>query len=166
MIFVRRVRFVIENEIPPSVNHYKVPIVLRGHISFKVTPQAKLFKHLIAYAAKKANVRQLQPWNGDTRCLRYRLRLVVYLGMKQKGDFDNFWKVVADGLQECGVIHSDAAVDVALVAKRRDRERPRTEITVWSYMVERVERKQAAPARVPVPQEKVNAEQEEQKSVC
>jgi len=137
MTFVRRVRFVIENEIPPSVNHYKVPITIRGRISFKVTPQAKLFKSLVAYAAHKAKAIQLQPWNGDTRYLRYRLRLVVYLGYKQKGDFDNFWKVVADGLKEAGVIHSDDAVDVALVAKRRDRERPRTEITVWSYMTER-----------------------------
>jgi len=133
MIFVRRVRFVIENEIPPSVNHYKVPIVIRGHISFKITPEAKLFKTLVAYAARKAGADKLQLWYGDTKHLRYKLRLVVYLGYKQRGDFDNFWKVVADGLKECGVIHSDDAVDAGHVYKRRDRERPRTEITVWIY---------------------------------
>lgn len=152
MKLVRRVRFVIEGETPPSVNHYKVPIIIHGHISFKVTIQAKLFKTLIAYSARKilgASGRGcVRPLN--TSRLRYRLRLVVYLGKKQRGDFDNFWKVVADGLKECGVIHSDDAVDVGLVAKRRDRDRPRTEITVWSY---EEEKKTRAQARVPVPHE-------------
>jgi Holliday junction resolvase RusA-like endonuclease len=161
VIFLHRVRLVIENEIPPSVNHYKVPIVIRGRISFKVTPEAKLFKTLIGYVARKAKTK-LQPWNGETRNLRYRLRLVVYLGKKQRGDFDNFWKVVADGLKECGAIHSDDAVDDGHVYKRRDRERPRTEITVWSYMVPRTLK---ATGRSAGATKETNADQKEKKSV-
>ncbi len=140
MICVRRVRLVIEGEIPPTVNHYKVPIIIRGHISFKVTIQAKLFKTLVAYSARKVLGAEgrgcVRPLNANK--LRYRLRLVVYLGKKQRGDIDNFWKVVMDGLKDCGAIHSDDAVFDHHGYKRRDRDRPRTEITVWSYMAEKV----------------------------
>lgn len=65
---------------------------------------------------------------------RYELQVRIYLGHGQKGDGDNFWKVIADGLVEAGVIHSDAAVTRWVLELDRDKANPRTEITVSEFV--------------------------------
>jgi Holliday junction resolvase RusA-like endonuclease len=116
---------------PPSVNHYKEPITFRGHISFKESLSAKAFKHAVAILARGLSV---DPVNeAARRKVKYRLRVVVYLGEKQRGDGDNFWKCTADALVDAGVIHSDAAVVDWILYKRRDVLRPRTEITARAF---------------------------------
>jgi Holliday junction resolvase RusA-like endonuclease len=108
--------------VPPSVNHYKRPIILRGHISFTISKAAREYKRCVAIFSRGQSV-------ADAKA-RYELDVVVYLGHNQRGDGDNFWKVIADGLVEACVIHSDAAVDDWILRKRRDPKNPRTEITV------------------------------------
>ena len=104
--------------VPPSVNHYKKP---RGRgYGYYVTEEAKAFKQAVALFAKRRKV----------EAKYYELEAHIYLGHGQRGDGDNFWKVVADGLVEAGVIRSDAAVTDWILRKRRDRKAPRTEICV------------------------------------
>lgn len=106
--------------VPPSVNHYKKP--RRGGYGYYVTKEAQAFKQAVGVCA------------GRQRALvgvrRYEVEVHIYLGAGDRGDVDNFGKVVLDGLQESGVIHSDAAVTDLILRKRRDRQEPRTEITV------------------------------------
>jgi Holliday junction resolvase RusA-like endonuclease len=52
------------------------------------------------------------------------------MGKGERGDGDNFWKCIADGLVDAGVIHSDAAVSEWHLYVRRDRDNPRTVIEV------------------------------------
>lgn len=117
--------------VPPSVNHYKVPVVIkRGFItrkSFVVTPEGKAFKQGLGYCARGASI---SPASLKERtAVRYRLEVKVYLGEGQRGDGDNFWKCIADGLVDAGVIHSDARVrDWWLSVYDTDRKHPRTEI--------------------------------------
>ncbi|MCL6481040.1 MAG: RusA family crossover junction endodeoxyribonuclease [Firmicutes bacterium] len=103
--------------VPPSVNHYVRHTRTGRHY---VTREGKAYKRAVALFARGKCV----------RAKRYELEAVIYLGYGQRGDGDNFWKVVADGLVEAGVIHSDAAVSDWILRKRRDRNNPRTEITV------------------------------------
>lgn len=62
---------------------------------------------------------------------KYGVKIAVYLGYKQKGDVDNFAKVVIDSMVKCGVIDTDAKIVVLHMFKFRDRENPRTDVTVW-----------------------------------
>lgn len=103
--------------IPPSVNHYKLRT--RKGVTF-VSAEAKAFKAAVGLFARGARVRA-----GE-----YEVRLGIYLGKGNKGDVDNFAKCCLDGLTEAGVIHSDAAIVSLTIQKFRDREKPRTEITV------------------------------------
>jgi crossover junction endodeoxyribonuclease RusA len=103
--------------IPPSVNRYVRHTRSGRHY---VTDEARAFKSAISLLVRGRVV----------AARRYRLEATIYLGKKQRGDGDNFWKVIADGLVEAGAIHSDAAVDDWILHKRRDRKNPRTEITV------------------------------------
>jgi Holliday junction resolvase RusA-like endonuclease len=59
-----------------------------------------------------------------------RVVLSVFLGAGARGDADNFGKCALDALVSAGVIHSDAAIESLTINKFRDRENPRTEITV------------------------------------
>jgi Holliday junction resolvase RusA-like endonuclease len=102
---------------PPSVNHYKKR-ARSGH--WFVTEAAKAFKAHIWHAAGGRFL----------KAKRYGLEATVYLGKGSKGDGDNFWKVIADGLKDAQVIHSDAAVTDWIMRVRRDRTNPRTEIEV------------------------------------
>jgi Holliday junction resolvase RusA-like endonuclease len=120
-------------EIPPSVNHYKEPIIVRfrgkAHIGFKETQRAKNFKQLLAIMARG---KSLDPITDKLRRrTKYRLRMIVFLGDGGRGDGDNFFKCVADGLVDAGVIHSDAAVLDWHAYVRRDVLNPRTVITIW-----------------------------------
>lgn len=59
--------------------------------------------------------------------VRYALTVTVFLGDKERGDGDNNWKCIADGLVKAGVIHSDARVRIwHLEVEDGDRENPRT----------------------------------------
>jgi crossover junction endodeoxyribonuclease RusA len=103
--------------IPPTVNHYVKHTRDGRHYQ---TAEGKDFKQLIAITAARREI----------RAKRYELEVTVYLGHGQRGDGDNFWKVTADGLVKAGVIHSDAAVSDWIMHVRRDRDNPRTEITI------------------------------------
>jgi crossover junction endodeoxyribonuclease RusA len=104
-------------DIPPTVNHYVKHTRSGRHYE---TPRGKAFKLLVAAIAQRQSI----------RAEHYELEATVYLGHGQRGDGDNFWKCLADGLVKAGVIHSDAAVSDWLMHVRRDRDNPRTEITI------------------------------------
>jgi Holliday junction resolvase RusA-like endonuclease len=129
-----RVTITVPDEVPPSVNHYKDPIIITGrdhhrHISFKTTDDARAFKQWLAVCARGKTV--VPGTDAERRRVRYRLRLIVYLGPHQRLDGDNSFKCVADGLKDAGVIHSDARVlDWHCYVRRA--EKPRTVITVWA----------------------------------
>jgi crossover junction endodeoxyribonuclease RusA len=101
------------------VNHYVKHTRTGRHY---VTAEAKAYKSAIAIFARGRSVAH--------RKAVYSLEVVVYLGFNQRGDGDNFFKVIADGLKDAGVIHSDAAVKGWHIDVQRDRTNPRTEITV------------------------------------
>lgn len=103
--------------VPPSVNHYVKHTRTGRHY---VTKEAKAFKEAIVLLAP----RNSQP------AKRYRVVLSVFLGAGARGDVDNFGKCPLDALVSAGVIHSDAAVESLTINKFRDKENPRTEITV------------------------------------
>lgn len=103
---------------PPSVNHYKMR-ARDGH--WYVTGAAKDFKDDVARCSRGKQIRAKE----------YALEVTIYLGTGQRLDGDNGWKVLADALVQCGVIHSDAAVKDWILHIRRDRAYPRTEVTIW-----------------------------------
>lgn len=103
--------------VPPSVNHYKVRT--RKGVTF-VTAEAKAFKTAVAVFAGGRSLISKE----------YELDVTVYFGKRGKGDGDNLWKCIADGLKDAGVIHSDAAVKRWVMQLDRDWDNPRTDITV------------------------------------
>lgn len=104
--------------VPVSVNHYKMRNRKTGR--WYVTKEALAFKAAVILLARGLEVEARQ----------YVLDVTVYLGKGQRGDGDNFWKVIGDGLKDAGVIHSDAAVKDWRMKVDRDPENPRTEIRV------------------------------------
>lgn len=103
--------------VPPSVNHYKMRT--RRGVTF-VSSEAKAFKAAVAvYAAGQ-----------QVRSKAYELNVRVYFGKGGRGDGDNLWKCIADGLKDAGVIHSDAAVKRWVMEVDRDWDYPRTDIKV------------------------------------
>lgn len=118
---------------PPSVNHYKKPITLRTsngpRLSFALTPEAKAFHDAVAIFARGRSLVPLT--TAERNRIRYALTVTVFLGKKERGDGDNNWKCIADGLVRAGVIHSDARVRVwHMEVEDDDRENPRTLICV------------------------------------
>ncbi len=124
--------------VPPSVNHYKVPIAIRlrnrtGRMGFAVTPEGYAFKSAVAIMARGRSIAYRTAT--ERRMGRYRLEVRVFLGPAQRGDGDNFWKCIGDGLVEAGVIHSDARVRVwSMEVCDEDRKNPRTEIRASRYI--------------------------------
>lgn len=118
---------------PPSVNHYKKPVTLRtrnGIVkSFARTPEADRFLEAIAIFARGQS---LSPHTAAERLkIRYSLTCTVFLGEGERGDGDNFFKCIADGLTMAGVIHSDARIRTWHIdVEDRDRKNPRTLICV------------------------------------
>lgn len=104
--------------VPPSGNTYVRHTRLGTHY---VTREAKSFWQLV----------QLYSKNKQIRYKEYGVRIGVYLGPGQKGDLDNFAKVLLDSLTKCHAIDSDAKVTVLHMFKTRDRLNPRTEVDVW-----------------------------------
>jgi Holliday junction resolvase RusA-like endonuclease len=103
---------------PVSVNHYKKP--RRYGRGYYVTKEAEAFKQAIVAAVAGRSL----------SAKAFAVEVAFHLGNGQRGDVDNFAKCVLDGLVLAGAIHSDAAVTDLRLTKARDRERPRTEITV------------------------------------
>ena len=105
--------------VPPSGNHYKVPVWNQRR--FYVTKEAMAFKKAIGYL-----------WRVAVRGKAFAVEIKVFLGRGDRRDCDNSAKVVLDGLQEAGAFggKSDAAVRDLHVLIDRDQVSPRTEITV------------------------------------
>lgn len=106
--------------IPPSVNHYKL-----RHTWGKTTvsKQATAFKWAVAVFAQ-GTVVQAEFYEVEAR---------VYFAKGGKGDGDNLWKCIGDGLKDAGVIRSDAAVKNWIMHLDRDWNNPRTEIWVREF---------------------------------
>ena len=118
---------------PPTVNHYKVPVTIRtskGPVkTYALTPEAKAFHAAVAIFAKGASLIPATP--AERLKIRYSLTATVFLGVKERGDGDNFWKCLADGLVLAGVIHSDAKVrSWHIEVEDEQRHNPRTLICV------------------------------------
>lgn len=119
---------------PPSVNHHKKPIqyvkngVLRRGMA--LTAEAKAFKDAVCIFARGGTVAPVT--EKERRKVKYRVHVDVYLGPRMRLDADNAGKLLCDGLQKAGVIHSDAFVGEFLVRPHKDeRENPRTVFHVW-----------------------------------
>jgi Holliday junction resolvase RusA-like endonuclease len=128
--------FTVPYLIPPTGNHYKRPMKYIGkdgglHLGFKVTKQAQAFYDAVAIFARGETVAVVD--EREWKRIRYGVTIDVYLGPRQRGDFDNFFKCGLDALVHAGVIHSDAAVDGAesrCVVHTDQRDNPRTEYQV------------------------------------
>lgn len=132
--------FTVPYLIPVTGNHYKRPCRYTGrdgysHLGFKVTKEAKAYYDAVAIFARGRTV--APQTDKERKRARYSVEMDVYLGPRQRGDFDNFWKCGLDALVNCGVIHNDSAVDgdkSKCAVHKEDRENPRTE-----YLVTRLE---------------------------
>jgi Holliday junction resolvase RusA-like endonuclease len=132
--------FTVPYLIPVTGNHYKRPCRYTGrdgysHMGFKVTKAAKAYYDAVAIFAAGLSV--APETDKERKAARYAVKMDVYLGPRQRGDFDNFWKCGLDALTNCGVIHSDAAVDGGLsncIVHKDQRDNPRTE-----YLITRLE---------------------------
>jgi Holliday junction resolvase RusA-like endonuclease len=119
--------------VPPSVNHYKRPVVYRKGGKLRrgqtLTEEAKAYKWAVAIYAQG---RTLIPEDPKKRKqAKYELWANIYLGPRGRMDGDNGNKLIGDGLQDAGIIHNDNAVKRWHVEKfGDDRQHPRTEITV------------------------------------
>ena len=111
--------------VPPSGNHYK-GITRTGRTYVK--KEAKAFFAAVAAIAAGRKV-EAKAWTVGIR---------VWLGPKQRGDADNFNKVVLDSLVHAKIIN-DAKVYDGSYSKRRSRSNPRTEIVVRSAVVPKEE---------------------------
>lgn len=119
---------------PPSVNHYKVPVKVRtsngGMVtSYALTEEAKAFREWVCV---KTRGKTLSPQTErERKRVRYQIVAAVFLGHRQRGDGDNFWKCIADSLVHAGVIHSDARVRRWLIEVEDGyRDNPHTLIAV------------------------------------
>lgn len=106
--------------IPPSGNHYKKPVRRGKYLGFYLTKKAKAFKEAVWVASARRKV----------RAKAYKVEVTVWMGKGDRGDADNFWKVILDSLVAAGCIDTDAKVSDIILRKRRDRSDPRTEIGV------------------------------------
>lgn len=118
---------------PPSVNHYKIPVTLRtrnGPVqSYAKTPEAEAFQAAVAIFAGGRSVAPAT--DKEKKNIIYRVDVVIVLGKRTRLDIDNGLKVLLDGLELAGVIHSDARVGQLTVEMVWDqRDNPRTHITV------------------------------------
>lgn len=60
----------------------------------------------------------------------YRLEYVVY-EEREKSDFDNYGKLIADALQDAGMVSNDKKIKVGTFEIKIDKDRPRLEIRLW-----------------------------------
>ena len=103
--------------VPPSANHYLKHTRLGHHY---LTDEAKTFYEGVWVHCGRRKVRGK----------RYEVSAVIYLGKGQRGDTDNFAKVIGDGLEKAGVIDTDSKIAIWHLSRLRDPLSPRTVITV------------------------------------
>jgi crossover junction endodeoxyribonuclease RusA len=129
----KRVSFTVPL-VPPGVNNYVKHTRSGRHY---VTDNARAFKDAVIILARGKSV------IGRA----FQVEAVVYLGHKQKGDVDNFGKLILDALADAGVFQkanlrrplvtptqlSDAHVSDLILRRRRDVDNPRTEITIEAH---------------------------------
>jgi Holliday junction resolvase RusA-like endonuclease len=140
VLIEQAVRFTVLYLVPPGGNHYKRPCRYTGrdgysHLGFKRTKETNAYYDAVTIFAQGRTVAPAT--DAERRKVKYAVEMDVYLGPRQRGDFDNFWKCGLDALVHCGMIHSDAAVDGGsskCTVHRADRENPRT-----TYFVSRME---------------------------
>lgn len=109
--------------IPPSANHYKIPTrreLADGRRIFTYTPETRAWFDAVAVFTRGRTVA------GEEHAVYYR----VYLGYRQRGDIDNFLKVLLDALVRARLLLTDNSVTEIHGWKDRDVKNPRTEITV------------------------------------
>jgi len=112
---------------PPSGNHYKSFRVIGKHARWYLTKAAKAWHAaVLSEATWDFPLENFVPLPGKAHEVTY----AVYQGSGSRGDVDNYAKVILDGLVKAGVLKSDASVVAMHAYKFRDRENPRTEITV------------------------------------
>jgi len=80
--------------IPPSVNHYKTRFANGNTV---VSKEAAAFKAAVARFAKGRFVTAKE----------FYVRMVIVLGKGERGDVDNFPKLVLDGMADCGVFRDN-----------------------------------------------------------
>jgi crossover junction endodeoxyribonuclease RusA len=102
---------------PPSVNHYAKHTRSGRHY---VTAEAHSYLSAVGLFSRNQRVR------GKA----YKVELWIYLGKRQKLDLDNASKCPLDGLVKAGVIDTDAKIVNLHLYKRRDSQRPRTEMVI------------------------------------
>jgi Endodeoxyribonuclease RusA len=109
--------------IPPSVNHYVTHS--RGR-HFKTGKATRFLETLKVCSLGQPIV----------RAPHYSVSSVIWLGKGDRGDVDNFNKLILDGLVLAGVIDTDSKVVDLHTYKRRDAKEPaRTEIIVKEIQI-------------------------------
>lgn len=106
--------------LPPSANHYKKYRVVGRNVHWYLTAQAIAWREAVCMYAKGKQL--------PKTC--YSVRITVFRGKGDRGDVDNYAKVVLDSLQKCGVLGNDDWVQELIIVKQRDIENPRTEIVI------------------------------------
>lgn len=134
---------------PPSVNRYRNFNSKTGR--WYVSAEGAAFKEALGWMVRLSGPTVLDGMtDAEMQKSRYCVEVWVYLGRGAKGDGDNMWKAILDGLRDAGAIHSDtgtAVVDSYMhVREARDQDFTRTIITV--RLLER-RTMGAAPVQVP-----------------
>ena len=121
----------------PSVNHYWQPTMYTDRCGYtrrgrKLSKEARAWKDAVAIFARGQTVAPES--ERERKKTRYRVKIDVYFGPGNRGDGDNFAKGCLDGLENAGVIHSDAAIETCEITVHRDErsnpDNPRTQFTV------------------------------------
>lgn len=107
---------------PPSANHYKIPVWKSRR--FVVTTQARAFMDAVITFAR------IEGFTAATADQTFATSLKVFLGKGERLDAGNAEKCVLDALEKAGVFCNDSQVKRLVVEIDRDRDNPRTEITV------------------------------------
>jgi Holliday junction resolvase RusA-like endonuclease len=131
---VKSVTFDIPHLTPPSVNHYKMPVKIRTRDgirnSWAKTPEAEAYQTAVAIFARGQTVAPLT--KKERKNVVYCVAVIIVLGKDTRLDSDNGLKVLFDGLELAGVIHSDARIGYHQVQMIwNDRNNPRTMVKVW-----------------------------------
>lgn len=108
---------------PPSVNNYVRHTRSGRHYK---TKEAHAWMGEVCKTVLLAGARNDPRVAGNTHEVTY----TVYQGKGSRGDVDNYGKCILDALVATGVLKSDASIVDLYAHKRRDRDNPRTEITV------------------------------------
>ena len=108
---------------PLSVNNAKASVVINGRPRQITTAKARAWKH----SAKM----DLFAQRGCTRTIFGPCDLSIRFFLPTAaGDVDNYVKNTLDALQDAGIIANDRQVQRIEATKDKDRDHPRTEITI------------------------------------